>query len=177
MLNGVSIVVGDTADEAAAERALLDAAASRDAAASLFMGWTGVDLTSYPHDTLLADLDPQGSKTTFALWGDNPATPTVGALLDVITSESGGFKVTGTPVEVADELERIAAEGDIDGFLIESLYGGIATYRRFIDDVMPILRERDLLPAEPRGGSLRERLTGAPGPRLDAAHPAARYRG
>ncbi|MFT4212462.1 MAG: NtaA/DmoA family FMN-dependent monooxygenase, partial [Microbacterium sp.] len=176
VLNGVSIVVGDTPAQAAAERAELDAAASRDAAATLFMGWTGVDLTSYDHDTLLADLDPQGSKTTFALWGDNPATPTVGALLDQITSESGGFKVTGTAEQVADGLERIAAEGDIDGFLIECTYGGVETYRRFIDEVMPILRERGSLPAQPRGGSLRERLTGAPGPRLGADHPAARHR-
>jgi FMN-dependent oxidoreductase (nitrilotriacetate monooxygenase family) len=176
VLNGVSIVVGDTAEGAAAERAELDAAASRDAAAALFMGWTGVDLTSHSHDTLLADLDPQGSKTTFALWGDNPATPTVGALLDQITSESGGFKATGTAEEVADQLEAIARDGDIDGFLIECTYGGIETYRRFIDEVMPILRERGLLPAAPRGGTLRERLTAASGPRLGENHPAARYR-
>jgi long-chain alkane monooxygenase len=176
VLNGVSIVVADTAAEARAERAALDAAASRDAAAALFLGWTGVDLTALDHATLLSDLDPQGSKTTFALWGDNPATPTVGALLDQITTESGGFKVTGTPVEVADALERLAEEGDIDGFLIESTYGGIETYRRFIDDVLPILRERGSVPAAGRGGSLRERLTGTPTPRLDPSHPAARHR-
>jgi long-chain alkane monooxygenase len=176
VLNGVSIVIGDTAEKARAARAELDGAASRDAAAALFMGWTGVDLTAYDHDVRLADLVAQGSQTTFALWADNPATPTIGALLDLITTESGGFKATGTPLEVADELERIAREGDIDGFLIESTYGGIGTYRRFVDEVMPILRDRGLLPATPRGGSLRERLTAAPGPRLDAAHPAAAYR-
>ncbi|MCX6502509.1 MAG: NtaA/DmoA family FMN-dependent monooxygenase [Microbacterium sp.] len=176
VLNGVSVVVGDTTAEAEAERADLDAAPSRDAAAALFLGWTGVDLSALGHDTLLADLDPQGSKTTFALWGDNPATPTVGALLDQITSESGGFKATGTALEVADQLEAIARDGDIDGFLMECTYGGIESHRRFIAEVMPILRERGLLPAEPRGGSLRERLTASATPRLAAPHPAVKYR-
>jgi long-chain alkane monooxygenase len=79
--------------------------------------------------------------------------------------------VTGTPEQVADRLQEIVDVTDIDGFLIEYTYGGIDSYRDFIDRVMPILRERGMLPQEPRGGSMRERLTGSSSPRLHPSHP------
>jgi len=176
VLNAVSILVGDTSEDAWEQRRVFESAPSQDASAALFLGWSGVDLSGYDPDTPLSEVTTEGSHTGLAFWQENPQTPTVGSLLSLLKIEAGGFKATGTAEEVADQLETIAREADVDGFLVEPSYGGIRSHRRVIDEVLPILRERGLVPAEPRGGTLRERLTAAPGPRLTADHPGAAYR-
>lgn len=175
VIDAVSIVVGDTAEEAAAARASLDATPSREAAAALFMGWSGVDLMRFRLDQTLAEVTTEVGQSMLAMFQQGDESPTVAEILDRITTSIGGPRITGTPVEVADELQRLVEDGDVDGFLIEYTYGGMDTYADFIEKVMPILRERGLLPATPRGGTMRERITGGSA-RLPSTHPGAAYR-
>jgi FMN-dependent oxidoreductase (nitrilotriacetate monooxygenase family) len=168
VVNGVSIVVGDTPEEAAEARRELDGAASREAAAVLFMAWSGVDLSAYDPSTSIFDVHTEIGQTNIELWQRNPDTPTVGDVLDALPSRAGGLKLTGTAGFVAAEMVRIAEEADIDGYLIEYTYGGIDSYRDFIDEVMPVLRDLGALPASPRSGTLREMLTGSATPRYTA---------
>ena len=165
VINGVSIIVGATPEEAADARRELDGAASREAAAVLFMAWSGVDLSAYDPATSIFDVHTEIGQTNIELWQRNPDTPTVGDVLDALPSRAGGLKLTGTPEFVAAEMVRIAEEADIDGFLIEYTYGGLDTYRDFIDQVMPLLRDLGALPQTPRSGTLREMLTGSATPR------------
>jgi long-chain alkane monooxygenase len=174
IINSISVVVAETEHDAAELRASLTAAPSRDAMAALFLGWSGINLLGLDPDTLLDDLRTEIGQTTLAMY--QGAGMTVGAVLDALAQTLGGTKVTGTAGQVAAEIERIAEVTDVDGFLIEHSFGGIATYREFIDEVMPLLRERGTIPRVPRSGTLREMLTGAPTPRLQPDHPGTAFR-
>jgi hypothetical protein len=142
--------------------------------AALFLGWSGVNLLGLDSDTPLDELRTEVGQTTLAMY--QGAGMTVGAVLDALAETLGGTKVTGTPEQVAAEIERIAETTDVDGFLIEHTFGGLATYREFIDDVMPLLRAHGTIPQHPRMGTLREMLTGTPTPRLRPEHPGSAFR-
>jgi FMN-dependent oxidoreductase (nitrilotriacetate monooxygenase family) len=174
IINGLSVIVHEDPAEAARIRQELTAAPSREAMAALFMGWSGVDLGGLDPHATLAEMDTEVGQSLLAQYQDPDLT--VGEILDNLRTTMGGFKVTGTPASVAYEIEAIAEGTDVDGFLIEFTFGGETSYRDFIEQVMPLLRERGLLPAQPRRGSLREMLTGTPGPRLPSWHPGATYR-
>ncbi|MDQ1572345.1 MAG: long-chain alkane monooxygenase [Actinomycetota bacterium] len=174
IISSISVVVAETDDAARQLRRSLTAAPSRDAMAALFLGWSGVNLMGLDPDTAIDDLSTEVGKTTLAMYQNSEMS--VGDVLDQLAETLGGTKITGTADSVAHDIELLAGESDVDGFLIEHTYGGIATYREFIDEVMPILRQRGLLPRTPRSGSLREMLTGSPTPRLQDGHPGALFR-
>ena len=173
VVDSVSVIVADTEEEAARLRAELDATPSREAAAALFMGWSGVDLMAFPLDATLEQVTTEVGKSTLAVFQQGEESPTVAEILDRITSSIGGMRVTGTPESVADRLQHIVEVTDIDGFLIEYTYGGMATYRDVIDRVVPLLRARGMLPEQPRTGSMRRRILGHDSDRLPAGHPGA----
>lgn len=173
IINGMSAIVGDTHEEAVGLRKELLEAPSREAMAALFMGWSGVNLMEFDPESTLAEVSTEVGQSTLAQQQDGR---TVGQVLDDLRETMGGFQVTGTPDEVADELQAIAEQTDIDGYLVEHSFGGTESYRDFIDHVMPRMRDRGILPQQPRSGSLREMLTGAPTPRLSDEHPGASFR-
>jgi alkanesulfonate monooxygenase SsuD/methylene tetrahydromethanopterin reductase-like flavin-dependent oxidoreductase (luciferase family) len=142
--------------------------------AALFLGWSGVNLLGLDPETSLDELTTEVGQSTLAMYQNSGMT--VGGVLDALAETLGGTKVTGTPAQVTDEIVRIAEVTDVDGFLIEHTFGSLSTYREFIDDVMPLLRERGAIPAHPRTGTLREMLTGTPTPRLRHEHPGSAFR-
>lgn len=175
VIDAVSIIVAETEEEAQRLRAELDATPSVEAAAALYLGWSGIDLMRFPLDATLADVTTEVGRSMLSLFQQGDESPTIREILTRITTSIGGIRVTGTPAQVADRLQEIVDRTDIDGFLIEYTYGGMATYRDVIDTVFPLLRERGMLPAEPRTGTMRERIMGR-GPRLPETHPGAAYR-
>ncbi len=177
IVNGASFVLAATDAEAAALRDELNHTPTREAAAALFLGWSGVDLAKLDPDASLDDVSTEVGQTMLAMWRNPDGTsPTVGAVLDALPSTIGGVKFTGAPESVADQVESFVEATGVDGFLVENWYGGAEGYRDFIEQLMPVLRERGLLPASPRSGSIREMLTGAATPRLPPWHPGLRYR-
>jgi FMN-dependent oxidoreductase (nitrilotriacetate monooxygenase family) len=175
VIDAVSIIVGDTEEDALRRRADLDTTPTVEAAAALYLGWSGVDLLAFPLDATLADVTTEVGHSMLSLFQNGDASPTIRDILERITTSIGGIRVTGTPEQVADRLQEIVDRTDMDGFLIEYTYGGMASYRDVIDRVFPLLRERGMLPEQARSGSMRERITGG-GPRLPATHPGAVYR-
>jgi FMN-dependent oxidoreductase (nitrilotriacetate monooxygenase family) len=174
IINSISVVVAETDAAAADLRASLTAAPSRDAMAALFLGWSGVNLLGLDPETPIDSLRTEVGQSTLAMY--QHAGMTVGGVLDALAETLGGTKVTGTPAQVAAQIERIAETTDVDGFLIEHTFGGLSTYREFIDDVMPLLRASGAIPREPRTGTLREMLTGTPTARLRPEHPGSSFR-
>jgi hypothetical protein len=85
------------------------------------------------------------------------------------------FFVWGTPEQVADRIEQIAEEADLDGFnLVQYLSPG--TFEDFIELVVPELQRRGRYRTAYRDGeTLRERLFDA-GPFAPDAHPAGQAR-
>ncbi|GAA4385162.1 LLM class flavin-dependent oxidoreductase [Tsukamurella soli] len=83
--------------------------------------------------------------------------PTVRALLGRLAGAGGHRKVTGTPEQVADTIERWFRAGAADGFNLmpDRFPDGLDV---FVDHVVPILRERGLFRREYSERTLRGRL-------------------
>ena len=88
------------------------------------------------------------------------------------------FIVTLATLSAASGLALVIADGKpqpvIDGFLLEPIFG-TADLADFAELVVPELRRRGRMPAEPATGTLREQMLGRPGPHLSADHPGARF--
>ncbi|RKR74952.1 NtaA/DmoA family FMN-dependent monooxygenase [Frondihabitans australicus] len=181
VVTGVTITVAPTHDEAVAKRQELENLYTVDDAAVIFAGFTGVDLTGFdPASPLTAITSDQGQTLVDRFVRPGEPVPTVGDVLDDFRMRANrGFQITGDPVEVADELQRIVDGSDVDGIMLEPTFGGPEAFEEFLELVAPILRERGMLaplPAAPEPTSLRERVTGAASRRLPGGHPGARFR-
>ncbi len=178
IINCASFVVASTDVEATRVRQELWDSVTRESVAALFLGWAGVDLSALDPEDTLDNVSTDVGQTLLALrLNADGSSPTIGEVLDRLPSTMAGLSFTGTPQSIADEVERVVDLTDIDGFLVENIYsGGVEGYLDFIEQVMPELRRRGLLPNEPRTGSAREILTGAGGPQLPEWHPGVHYR-
>lgn len=177
IVNGASFVIAATQEEADRVRAELSATPTREAAAALFLGWSGVDLMKFDPAATLDDVTTEVGQTMVTMWrNDDGSSPTIGEVLDLLPTTFGGIRFTGTAESIADEVERVVADSDIDGILVENLFGGAEGYVDFINLLMPELRRRGLLPETPRTGTAREMLAGGDGPRLPAWHPGTTFR-
>lgn len=176
IVNGASFVIADTQEEADRIRAELTATPTREAAAALFLGWSGVDLTKYDPNATLDDVSTEVGQTTVSMWRNADGTsPTIGEVLDLLPTTFGGVRFTGTAESIADEVEKMVEETDIDGILVENLFGGAEGYVDFIEKLMPELRRRGLLPETARTGTARQMLTGSESARLPEWHPGTSF--
>jgi FMN-dependent oxidoreductase (nitrilotriacetate monooxygenase family) len=172
VLNGVSIVVAPTAEEAVATRAELRAAPTTEMLAMHFLGWTGINLLRMDLSLPLSQAATEYGHTTIARYDDGRP---VGDIIASLRETLGGLAITGTPTEVADEMERYVEETGVDGFLVEPTFGGVPSYQNFVDLVIPELRSRGRIRPLVEGQSLRDRLFGD-GPRVNDRHRAAARR-
>jgi FMN-dependent oxidoreductase (nitrilotriacetate monooxygenase family) len=172
VLNGVSVVVAPTAEEAAEKRAALRAAPTTEMLAMHFLGWTGINLLRMDPALPLSQASSEYGHSTIARYDDGR---NVGEIIASLRDSLGGLAITGTSEQVADEMERYAEQTDVDGFLIEPTFGGVASYQEFVDLVVPELRERGRIKSLEKGQTLRDRLFGT-GPRVNDRHRAATHR-
>ena len=179
---GLLVVVAETDEAAQRKFEELASYGDHEGALALFGGWSGYDISKYADDEDFrfiesappavrsmvnhwASVSPQGltwNKKTIAEW---------------LTLGGNGAKLIGSPVTVADELERWAEAADVDGFNFS--YASIPeTLRDIATLLLPELRKRGLFwedYAVP-GGSLRENYLGQQGQnRLLDTHPGAKY--
>ena len=85
-----------------------------------------------------------------------------------------GTPLIGDVAQVVDEAERVIAETDADGFLVQPDHTG--TFDSFLDLLMPELIRRGLVTPSSEPMTLRERISGSGSPHLAAEHPGAAYR-
>jgi FMN-dependent oxidoreductase (nitrilotriacetate monooxygenase family) len=175
VINSVSVVVGDTEEQAWERRASLDAAPSTAALAAHYLGYSSINLMSLDPDATLDGMRSENGQSSAEKYQNGPQSPTVREILANLPQTTGGLRVTGTAEQVADQLIETAETADLDGYLIECTFGGTASYADMVERVMPLLRSRGAIPATPREGTLRERLTGTPDPRLPAGYRDARH--
>ncbi|GAA1696691.1 LLM class flavin-dependent oxidoreductase [Microbacterium sediminicola] len=176
LMSGMTVFVAETTAEAQQLAAEFDALQTDEIVAALYAGNTGIDLLSLdPDGTLHQVLESGGpvgqlgtSNIERFLGSETSPAPTVREILDQLRGRgTRGFRVVGSPTEVADQIEEIAAQTDLDGFLIEPTFGtrDVAAFGRL---VLPVLRERGRL-GPPAGPTLRERLSDSAGAHV--SHP------
>ncbi|GAA1469935.1 NtaA/DmoA family FMN-dependent monooxygenase [Microbacterium thalassium] len=177
LMAGLTVFVADTEEQARAYEAEFDAMQTDEIVASLYAGNTGIDLLALdPDRTLHQVLDAggpigqMGTSNIDRFLGDD--APTVREILDQLRGRgTRGFRIVGDAAQVADQIESLIADTDLDGFLIEPVFppSDLEDFGRL---VMPILRERGRLRDSEAGSTLRARITERPGnDRLGAGHP------
>ena len=159
---GVSITVAPTSAEAADQRAAFDALQNDAVVNALYAGNTGIDLLSLDPDRTLEQVigtgavGQMGTSNIERFLG--PDAPTVGQIIDDLRGKgTRGFQVTGSPTEVADQLEDLMATTGLDGFLLEPIFD-LPDLTDFVELVVPQLRQRGLLPDGPDTGTFRAQL-------------------
>ena len=169
-------VVAETGEQAREKLRDYQRLVSVPGAFALFGGWTGVDLAEFEPDEPLRYVESDANRSALASFttADPDRTWTPRELGRWIGLGGRGPAVTGSPSEVADELERWVEEADVDGFNLAYVTNP-GTFVDFARLVTPELRKRGLIPEGSERGTLRERL-GGKGPRLAEEHPGARYR-
>jgi FMN-dependent oxidoreductase (nitrilotriacetate monooxygenase family) len=137
----------------------------------------GLDLTSYPPQTLIGDIIDRKDPGYQRLIRQHMPGQTVGDILARVGSFSqGAFFVAGTAKEAADAIETWLDEGGIDGINLRQFVTP-GTAEDFIELVVPELRRRGRFrESYADGETLRERLFWPGQARLPDDHPGARYR-
>jgi FMN-dependent oxidoreductase (nitrilotriacetate monooxygenase family) len=175
-IQGLSFAIGSTEEEAARKEADIEEYLSIDGMLAHMSGAMGIDLGFAEHDEPIADVAQRVQGVRSIAEGVIQAAPrgVVPTVGDLALLNSRSTRITGTPEQIADELQRWQDAG-IDG--INVMYSTTpGSFTEFIDHVVPELRRRGLMTPEPQGGTLREKLFPGRGPRLTDRHPARRYR-
>lgn len=168
---GLSFVIGSTEEEAARKGRELDEALDYRALIAHLTGAMGVDPGPHSLDQPLTEWKAEGVQSVLPAVGAavGEREPTVRDLSLLVGQSS---RITGTPAQIADELERWQAAG-VDGInVINATLPG--SYSEFSEHVMPVLRERGLAKTAYTPGTLRQKIFGRD--RLPDTHPAATYR-
>ncbi len=172
IIQGMPVVLGRTEDEVASKITMMRELHSTDGRLAKWCGWTDVDLAALPPDALVADLEVAGTRSALAAitrvdpgreWRVRDVMATISAAH--VPMRGGRFMLSGTPEQVADQLELWQEKAGVDGFNLVPF-----PPTRGIDDIcellLPELVRRGHRAAVPPPGTLRERYFG----------PGARYR-
>ena len=170
---GLSFVIGKTEEEAHHKEIELDNKIDLDMMLAHSAGGMGIDLGNLSLDTPLDRVKTEGTQSTYE-WLQQSTSGRVPTVRDLIRMRTRSTRIVGTPESIADQLEQWQAAG-VDGInVINATIPG--SYDEFIDEVMPVLRERGLAREKhDEPGTLRHTLFGSN--RLNDRHPAAKYRG
>lgn len=170
---GLSFVVGSTEAEVRRKEAEYDEYLDLDAIIAHIGGGIGVDLGGVDHDTLLGDVETEGARGVLeaAIASVPGGKPTIG---DLARYRAKAQQISGTPEQIADELERWQDAGINGVNIINQILPG--SYTDFIEGALPELRVRGLAQSEYAPGTLREKVFGRAAT-LEGTHPAAGYRG
>jgi FMN-dependent oxidoreductase (nitrilotriacetate monooxygenase family) len=171
-LAGVSTVIGSTREQAQKEYRRIIDAQNPDIAVASYAMFTGIDLSAYEPTTPMADLHTELGQTQVDRFKDQ----TVGDVLaDFRERGVNPWIIVGTPQDAADELCAVAEEASLDGFLMTPLIQPRAT-QDFIEQVLPLLKQRGAAREEYEEHTLRERILGPGRVKLLDDHPGASYR-
>ena len=172
ILPAATFVLGDTEAEAAERAVTIRRQQVSGPTAILFLEqvWNR-DLSAYDPDGPLPAVDPdltnpsiaQGRVSAFgdraetaAKWRELAAAKSL-SIRELMMEVTGRPSFVGTPLHVANQIEKAVAVRAADGFILvpHVTPGGLD---EFADTVVPILQERDRFRSEYEGATLREHL-------------------
>jgi FMN-dependent oxidoreductase (nitrilotriacetate monooxygenase family) len=161
IMPGLLPILGDTRAAAAAkDRELQDLVPER-LAVSYLSDYVQHDLSRYPVDGPLPDLPEtngeRGRLQMILAQARGGGFATIRSLAAQMVQNRGHMRVVGTPVEVADLMQRWFQAGACDGFNILAPFhpAGLA---EFVDGVVPELQRRGVFRGDYEGVTLRDHL-------------------
>ncbi len=176
VINQQTVILAET--DAAAEALYRDYLEWADpvGAAVLLSGWTGIDFSRLDPDAPLA---AQGSdaiqSAVDAFTAADPSRVwTPREIADYARIGGDGPVVVGSPETVADVLERTVETTGVSGFNLAATVAPEG-WEQLTGLLVPELRRRGRRPEAPRGGTLREKLSGR-GARLSDDQVGASFR-
>ncbi|MCU6794490.1 LLM class flavin-dependent oxidoreductase [Paenibacillus sp. WQ 127069] len=161
ILPGIAPVVGATEEEAQAKYERIAGLISIETALRYMGRWFNHhDFTQYPLDEPFPELGDTGSENYKSVTDRIKRIAKEGNLTlrqVAIGNATPRGPLVGTPVQIADELERFFRAEAVDGFILlgHVLPEGI---NDFVDHVVPILQERGLFRTEYEHTTLRGHL-------------------
>ncbi|MFT4284499.1 MAG: NtaA/DmoA family FMN-dependent monooxygenase [Protaetiibacter sp.] len=176
VINQQTVIVAETDAEAEALYREYLEVADPVGAAVLLSGWTGIDFSRLDPDAPLA---AQGSdaiqSVVDAFTAADPSRVwTPREIADYARIGGDGPVVVGSPATVADVLERTVETTGVSGFNLAATVSPEG-WEQLTGLLVPELRRRGRRPAAPRGGTLREKLSGRSA-RVADDHAAAAFR-
>lgn len=164
VIPGISPAIGSTDEEARRKKRELDELIAPEASLAWMAGF-GIDLGGCdldgPLPPMLGDIDKfEGIKSRFGVIAsviERHRPSTVRALLHLLAGSRGHAALSGTPESIADLIANWFQHGGADGFMLMP-HAFPTEFQLFVDEVIPLLRRRGLLPdGDPHAG-LRARL-------------------
>lgn len=164
VLPGISPFIGSTEAEALALQQEINELTQPEYSIQQLKRMTNADLTGYnldgPFPVELIDLEGESAESSrFHVVLDiiKRENPTIRQLLHRLAGARGHWVVAGTPKQIADHIQQWFEQGAADGFNVMPPYfkGG---FEIFVDEVVPILRQRGLFRYDYTGRTLREHL-------------------
>lgn len=160
VMPGVMPVVGRTEREAREIFSDLNRNIDTAQAFTVLSERLGADMSVHPLDGPVPDVpetEHLKSRATLLIQMARRENLTLRQLFHRVAAARGHFLPIGTPVQVADMLERWFRQGAADGFnVMPPFFPG--QFDAFARDVVPILQERGLFRADYTGTTLRDHL-------------------
>ncbi|PMT97574.1 monooxygenase [Klebsiella sp. Kd70 TUC-EEAOC] len=160
IFQGVSVIVGDSADDVEQQYQTTAALVSiEDALNYLGRYFEHHDFSQYPLDEAFPDIGDLGQNSFRSTTDEIKRNARErGLTLRQVALEAASPRprFAGTAAEVADGLQQWFEQRAADGFIIQG--GTPDTFPRFVDQVVPILQQRGLFRREYPGATLRESL-------------------
>ena len=163
IMPGLNAIVGRTAREAEEQHRYLQSLIHPDVGLELLSNALGgFDLSAYDIDAPLPDIPHWGVVTgqtslrNVVGWAREEGL-TIRQLYERFAGARGQRTLKGSPVEVADDMEKWFRGYGVDGFLVQPAYlpGGLDD---FVDLIIPELQSRGLFRSDYDGTSLRDNL-------------------
>ncbi|MBD2848466.1 LLM class flavin-dependent oxidoreductase [Paenibacillus sp. IB182496] len=163
ILPGLCPIIGDTPAEAQDKERELNELTQPAYGVYRLSNLLKMDLGGYPLDGPLpyqelahnAEINSQKARHQLYLDLARRENLTIRELILRTATSRGHYSITGTPVEIADEMERWMREGAADGFnLMPPCFP--TELDAFVDKVVPELQNRDLFRTDYEGETLRE---------------------
>lgn len=160
ILTSVDPIIGETESIAREKQAYINSLVDAELGMALVSYHLGVDLSRYPADQPLADIQlEEGSRGSFDILVKATQADglTLGQAAQRFATSELCPQIVGTPESVADQLQAFFEAKGCDGFILTpTAFPG--TFETFARSVSPILQERGVLRKDYTGRTLRENL-------------------
>jgi FMN-dependent oxidoreductase (nitrilotriacetate monooxygenase family) len=143
-----------------------------EAARVYYASMTGVDLASLDPEAAFSTVHTEGGRTQVERYKELSVRE---ATADFLRRGMREFILVGTPSDVADEIEDLVAQTDVDGFNYTPFVCP-GSYVDLIEQVVPELQKRGLMRDSYQAATFREQIFGTGNSRLPSTHPGARFR-